>query len=79
MVALKARAAPTHPRAQPEQREGLPWPQELASVRPKDEEFLLSTRRRHQKQHRRRPSVVLERVASERSERRKSERAPYHS
>ena len=35
---LQARAAPTHPRAQPEQLEGLPWPQELASSWPKVEE-----------------------------------------
>jgi hypothetical protein len=28
---LKARAAPTHPRAQPEHLGGVPWPQELAS------------------------------------------------
>ena len=36
---LKARAAPTHPRAQPEPLGGLPWPQELASGRPKVERF----------------------------------------
>ena len=34
---LKARAAPTHPGAQPEPLGSLPWPQELASGRPKVE------------------------------------------
>ena len=36
---LKTQAAPTHPRAQPEQLGGLPWPQEPASGRPKIEDF----------------------------------------
>ena len=36
---LEARAAPTHPRAQPEPLGSLPWPQELASGRPKVEDF----------------------------------------
>ena len=45
MVPRGARAAPTHPRAQPEQLGGLPWPQELASGRPKVEDFPLSTTR----------------------------------
>ena len=43
---VKARAAPTHPRAQPEQLRTLPRPQELASGRPKVDEFPLSTSRR---------------------------------
>ena len=43
---LKARAAPTHPGAQPEPLGSLPWPQELASGRPKVEDFPLSTTRR---------------------------------
>ena len=42
---LEAQAAPTHPRAQPEPLGSLPWPQELASGRPKVEEFPLSTTR----------------------------------
>ena len=44
---LKAQAAPTHPRAQPEPLGSLRWPQELASDRPKAEEFPLSTTRQH--------------------------------
>ena len=43
---LKARAAPTHPGAQPEPLGSLPWPQELASGRPKVEDVPLSTTRR---------------------------------
>ena len=42
---LKARAAPTQPGAQPEPLGSLPWPQELASGRPKVEGFPLSTTR----------------------------------
>ena len=42
---LKAQAAPTHPRAQPEPLGSLRWPQELASGRPKVEDFPLSTSR----------------------------------
>ena len=42
---LKARAAPTHPGAQPEPLGSLPWPQELASGRPKVEDSPLSTTR----------------------------------
>ena len=42
---LEAQAAPTQPRAQPEPLGSLPWPQELASGRPKVEEFPLSTTR----------------------------------
>ena len=42
---LKAQAAPTHPRAQPEPLGSLRWPQELASDRPKVEDFPLSTNR----------------------------------
>ena len=43
---LKARAAPTLPRAQPGPLGSLPWPQALASGRPKVEDFPLSTSRR---------------------------------
>ena len=43
---LEAQAAPTHPGAQPEPLGSLPWPQELASGRPKVEEFPLSTTRK---------------------------------
>ena len=43
---LEAQAAPTHPRAPPEPLGSLPWPQELASGRPKVEDFPLSTSRR---------------------------------
>ena len=42
---LEAQAAPTHPRAQPEPLGSLPWPQELASGRPKVEDLPLSTTR----------------------------------
>ena len=42
---LTARAAPTHPGAQPEPLGSLPWPQELASGRPKVEDSPLSTPR----------------------------------
>jgi len=42
---LEAQAAPTHPGAPPEHLGGLPWPQELASGRPKVEDFPLSTTR----------------------------------
>ena len=42
---LKARAAPTQPGAQPEHLGSLPWPQELASGRPKVEDVPLSTSR----------------------------------
>ena len=42
---LKAQAAPTYPRAQPRHLGRLPWPQELASGRPKVEDFPLSTTR----------------------------------
>ena len=45
---LKARAAPTHPGAQPEPLGSLPWPQELASGRPKVEDFPLPTTRHGQ-------------------------------
>ena len=44
---LKAQAAPTHPRAQPEPLGSLRWPQELASDRSKVEDFPLSTNRQH--------------------------------
>ena len=40
---LEAQAAPTHPRAQPEPLGILPRPQELASGRPKVQDFPLST------------------------------------
>ena len=40
---LKARTARTHPAAQPEPLGSLPWPQQLASGRPKVEEAPLST------------------------------------
>ena len=43
---LEAQAAPTHPRAPPEPLGSLPWPQELASGRPKVEDLPLSTTRR---------------------------------
>ena len=42
---LKARTAPTHPRAPPEQLGSFPWPPELASGWPKVEEIPLSTDR----------------------------------
>ena len=42
---LEARAAPTQPRAQPGPLGSLPWPQKLASGRPKVEDFPLSTTR----------------------------------
>jgi hypothetical protein len=42
---LKARAASTHPRAQPEPLGGSPWPHELASGRPKVEDGPLPTTR----------------------------------
>ena len=42
---LKAQAAPTHPRAPPEQLGGSPWPQQPASGRPKVEESPLSSTR----------------------------------
>ena len=42
---LEARAAPTHPRALPEPLGGIPWPQELASGRPKVEDVPFSTTR----------------------------------
>ena len=42
---LQAQAAPTHPGAQPEPLGSLPWPQALASGRPKVEDFPLSTTR----------------------------------
>ena len=41
-----AQAAPTHPRAQPEQLGGVSWPQQPASGRTEAEELPLSTRRR---------------------------------
>ena len=46
LVPPRAQAAPTHPRAQPEPLGSLPWPQELASGRPKVEDLPLSTSRR---------------------------------
>ena len=42
---LEAQAAPTHPRAPPEPLGSSPWPQELASGRPKVEGSPLSTAR----------------------------------
>ena len=42
---LEAQAAPTHPRAPPEQLGGSPWPQQPASGRPKVEESPLSSTR----------------------------------
>ena len=39
----EAQAAPTHPRARPQQLGSLPWPPELASGRPKVEDVPLST------------------------------------
>ena len=42
---LKPQAAPTRPRAPPQQRGSLPWPQEPASGRPKVEDSPLSTTR----------------------------------
>jgi hypothetical protein len=42
---LEAQAAPTQPRAQPEHLGSSPRPQELASGRPKVEDFPLSTSR----------------------------------
>ena len=42
---LEAQAAPTHPRAPPEQLGGSPWPQHPASGRPKVEESPLATTR----------------------------------
>ena len=41
----RAQAAPTHPGAQRRQLEGLPWPQQPASGRPKVEDSPLSTNR----------------------------------
>ena len=54
---LKAQAAATHPRAQPEQLGGWPWPQELASGWPKVEEFSLSTNRRRDEMEQLEPRV----------------------
>ena len=45
LVAPRARAAPTHPRASPEQLGSLRWPQEPASGRPKVEDSPLPTTR----------------------------------
>ncbi len=49
-VAPRAQAAPTHPRAPPQHLGGLPWPQELASGRPKVEDAPLSRRQAHREQ-----------------------------
>ena len=46
LVPPRAQAAPTHPRAPPEQLGSFPWPPELASGRPKVEDVPLSTTRR---------------------------------
>ena len=46
LVASRARGAPTHPGAQPEQVGGLPWPPHPASGRPKIETFPPPTTRR---------------------------------
>ena len=46
---LEAQAAPTQPRAQPEHLGSSPRPQELASGRPKVEDFPLSTNRRRRR------------------------------
>ena len=45
MSHLEAQAASTQPRAQPGPLGSLPWPQELASGRPKVEDVALSTTR----------------------------------
>ena len=42
---MRARAAPTHPGAQPEQHGGLPWPQQPASALPKVEDLPRPTTR----------------------------------
>ena len=55
---LEAQAAPTQPRAQPEPLGSLPWPQELASGRPKVEDLSLSTTRNAGSEG----SLVLEKV-----------------
>ena len=67
---LKARAAPTRPGAQPEPLGSLPWPQELASGRPKVEDFPLSTTRqrrlgKEETQHRKKQRLLEQRQLRE--------------
>ena len=67
---LKARAAPTHPGAQPEPLGSLPRPQELASGRPKVEDLPLSTTRqrrlgKEETQHRKKQRLLEQRQLRE--------------